>query len=128
MQRFSNSLWDILVVVYVTGKVLRDVLEHSVHRYCDKIGRGEFLQMSGVRVIYDLTKEAGKRVASVSVLCSFCSTPTYAELDPIQEYGVIITSFLYGGGDGYYMFKVFNLLNEVKSDSFKLVHFQFHRI
>lgn len=71
--------------------------------------------MSGVRVTYDLTKEMGKRVTSASVMCSFRSTPQYAELDPIQEYGVILTSFVYEGGDGYDMFKViFKILNAVK--------------
>lgn len=114
-QRFSNILWDILVVVYVTGKVLYDVIEHAVHRYSDIVGRGEFLQISGMRVVYDLTKAAGNRVASASVLCSFCRIPTYTELDPIQEYGVIITTFLYGGGDGFFMFKVYLILNTVAS-------------
>lgn len=91
----------------MTGKALQDALEHAVYRYSDAIGRGEFLQMSGIRVIYDLTKETGQRVASASALCSLCSTPTYTALDPNQKYGVTITSFLYEGGDGFTMFQVF---------------------
>lgn len=95
-------------MVDLTGEALLDVLEHSVYRYIDSIGRGEFLQMSGIRVIYDLSKETGQRVASASILCSLCSTPKYAELDPNEKYGVVITSFLYGGGDGFSMFQVFS--------------------
>lgn len=121
MQNFSNILWDILVVVYVTGKALYEVLEHAVHRYSNIIGRGEFLQMSGLRVIYDLTKESGKRVVSVSMLCSFCNTPSYSELDPIQEYGVIITSFLYEGGDGFFVFKVINTYFECSCMQMKFI-------
>lgn len=90
----------------MTGSALQEALEHAVYRYSDAIGRGEFLQMSGIRVVYDLTKETCQRVASVSILCSFCSTPTYSDLDPYQKYGVIITSFLYEGGDGFTMFQV----------------------
>lgn len=90
----------------MTGKALRDALEHAVYRYSDAIGRGEFLQMSGIRVTYDLTQKTGQRVVSASILCSFCSTPTYTELDPNQKYGVIITLFLYEGGDGFTIFQV----------------------
>lgn len=94
-------------MVQIPGKILYDVLEHAVHRYSDTIGRGEFLQMSGIRVIYDLKKAVGERVISVSIPCSICDTSTFTELDPNQKYGVVITSYLYEGGDEYSMFKVF---------------------
>lgn len=95
-----------IVAVNVTGKVLRQILEHSVQNYSTVIGRGEFLQMSGLRVMYDLTKTEGNRVASVSVLCGRCDIPLYEELDPNRFYGVLVTSFVYEGGDGYAMLKV----------------------
>lgn len=95
-------------MVHIPGKILHDVLEHAVHRYSDTIGRGEFLQMSGIRVTYDLNKAVGERVISVSIpSCSICDTPTFTELDENQKYGVVITSYLYEGGDEYSMFKVF---------------------
>lgn len=99
-----------LVVVNITGAVLYSALEHAVHRYSETIGRGEFVQMSGMRVIYDPKKESGKRVQSASILCPFSETPEYADVDPMQNYGVIITSFVYEGGDGFAMFKVCTLL------------------
>lgn len=97
-------------MVHLPGKVLYDVLEHSVHRYSDTIGRGEFLQMTGLRVTYNLTKVVGERVISATIPCSFCSTPSYTELDPNQKYSVVITSYLYEGGDEYSMFKVFYIV------------------
>lgn len=95
-----------LVAVNVTGKALIQMLEYSVHRYSESVGRGEFLQMSGVRVVYDLSKEPNNRVQSVSVLCSHCKVPIYEPLLPNQKYGIIITSYVHEGGDGYTMFKV----------------------
>ncbi len=99
---FENQL----VVINVTGTMLLEVLEHSVERFSIAIGRGEFLQMSGVRVIYDMNKEAGNRVTSAFVLCRHCDIPFYEELNLNQEYGIIVTSFVASGGDGYSMFKV----------------------
>lgn len=95
-----------LVVVKVPGKVLLQVLEHAVARYSDIVGRGEFLQMSGIHVTYDMSKEPQNRVASVSVMCSDCKIPSYKPLDFNKEYGIIVTSFVHEGGDGYTMFEV----------------------
>lgn len=99
---FDNQI----VAVNVTGKVVRQVLEHSVQKYSDSIGRGEFLQMSGVRVVYDMTKSVGNRVVSIFVLCTYCRIPSYEEIDPNRLYGVLVSSFVYEGGDGYTMFSV----------------------
>lgn len=97
---FNNTMY----VVNVTGKVLLDVLEHSVEQYTGD--RGEFMQMSGLRVTYDMKKTPGQRVESAEALCSDCEIPSYSKVDPNKEYGVIITDFLYNGGDGYSMFAV----------------------
>lgn len=111
---FENQL----LTVNITGKLLLQVLEHSVERYSKSDGRGEFLQMSGIRVNYDLMKKPGGRVSSVAVLKPNSSVPHYERLDPNQKYGVIVSSFLFGGGDGYTMFKVrifhcFHLANQI---------------
>lgn len=97
---FNNFMY----VVNVTGKVLMDVLEHSVDQYTGD--RGEFMQMSGLRVIYDMEKEPGHRVVSAEALCAQCEVPSYSKVDTSKEYGVVISDFLANGGDGYSMFKV----------------------
>lgn len=97
---FNNTL----IVLNITGAALMEAFEHSVTQYTGD--RGEFLQLSGARVVYNLTKPAGSRVVSAAVRCTECEVPTYSTLKPAQMYGVIITSFLYDGGDGFSMFKV----------------------
>ena len=56
---------------------------------------------------YDLSKEPNSRVdpSKVFVLCTNCTIPVYEKLDPNTMYKVLMTDFLYDGGDGYDMLK-----------------------
>lgn len=74
-------------------------------RYSETIGRGEFLQFSGVQVTYNLTQPSGSRVQSVKLRCSSCAVPRFYDIEENRTYNVIITSFVSEGGDGYTMFK-----------------------
>lgn len=96
-----------LSVVQVNGKTLLSALEWSVTRYDTEfhVGRGEFLQVSGLRVTYDLSKRPGSRVVSVRVRCASCEVPEYRPLDMKAEYNVIMPTFLLEGGDNFTMFK-----------------------
>ncbi|XP_059608975.1 protein 5NUC-like [Phlebotomus argentipes] len=98
---FGNTLY----VVPVPGSALKEALEHSVHRYANDTGYGEFLQMSGIQVVFDLDQESGSRVESAQVLCNECIVPKYEPLDNSRTYNVIMTNFMKDGGDGYAMFK-----------------------
>lgn len=97
---FNNSMY----VLNVTGHLLKMALEHSVALYTGD--RGEFLQMAGIRVAYDLARSPSDRVISVDVLCSDCTVPKYEKLDINRVYGLILSKFLYEGGDGFNMFAV----------------------
>lgn len=97
---FNNSM----LLMNITGAGILEALEHSVQQYTGD--RGEFLQISGLRVVYDMKKEPNHRVRSVEILCADCELPQYSKLDRNKEYGVIISHFLYNGGDGFSMFKV----------------------
>lgn len=99
---FENQL----LAVNVTGKMVKEVLEHSVEQYVVQGPRGEFLQVSGLKVVFNITKSPGQRVESVKVLCSTCEVPFYEPLDLNREYGVLLSSFIKDGGDGFIMFKV----------------------
>ncbi|KAJ6647255.1 Protein 5NUC, partial [Pseudolycoriella hygida] len=90
-----------LLVTSITGKDIITTLENSVRRYSDTIGRGEFLQLSGLQVVYNLTQPTGSRVTSVKVRCADCNVPRYDILDENRMYNVIISSFLSEGGDGH---------------------------
>lgn len=95
-----------LMVISLSGSEIVLALERSVERYSHEIGNGEFLQMSGIHVTYDLSKPSGSRVVSVQALCTECDVPRYYDLESSRTYKVIISSFLNEGGDGYSMFTV----------------------
>ncbi|XP_026548670.1 snake venom 5'-nucleotidase-like, partial [Notechis scutatus] len=90
-------------LLQINGSTLRQAFEHSVHRHGQ--GTGELLQVSGIKVVYDLSQKPGKRVVSLNVLCTECRVPTYVPLEMEKTYKVLLPSFLAAGGDGYYMLK-----------------------
>lgn len=90
-------------LVQMKGSTLREVFEHSVYRYGEKTG--EFLQVAGFQLVYDLSKPPGNRVKSVNVLCTECRVPRYEPLNPKKVYKVVLPSYLVEGGDGYSMIK-----------------------
>uniref|UniRef100_A0A182P8Z7 Apyrase n=1 Tax=Anopheles epiroticus TaxID=199890 RepID=A0A182P8Z7_9DIPT len=96
---FGNAM----VVAEITGAQLRQMLEQSVHRYDGVSGYGEFLQMAGVNVEYDLSRPPMQRVLQVKVRCARCQVPAYGPLNDEDHYRVILSQFLYDGGDGYEM-------------------------
>lgn len=106
---FENKL----MVISVSGSEIISALERSVERYSLEIGNGEFLQMSGIHVTYDLSKPSGSRVETVQTLCTDCEVPRYYDLDRSKMYKVIISSFLNEGGDGFSMFMVSGIVYRV---------------
>lgn len=72
--------------------------------YDGVLGYGEFLQMSGLRVVYNISAKPLHRVQSVHILCANCEVPQY---EPLQTngtvYRVLVSSFLNTGGDGFEM-------------------------
>ncbi|KAI5608471.1 5'-nucleotidase precursor [Silurus asotus] len=90
-------------LVQVKGSTLFRAFEHSVHRYGGSTG--EFLQVSGFQLEYDLTKPPGKRVKKALVLCTGCRVPHYEPLDPNKVYKIVMPSYLADGGDGFSMIK-----------------------
>lgn len=97
---YNNGLY----VMNVTGSLLKRILEHSVELYTGD--RGEFLQMSGIRVTFNVTRPAKDRITSLEILCSDCEIPKYEKYYTNRIYGIIISSFLHDGGDGFDMIKV----------------------
>ncbi|XP_056336918.1 5'-nucleotidase [Danio aesculapii] len=90
-------------LVQLNGSTLREAFEHSVRRHGGNTG--EFLQVSGFQVVYDLSKAPGSRVKSVNVLCTQCRVPHYEPLSPNKVYKVVLPSYLVDGGDGFTMIK-----------------------
>lgn len=97
---FNNDL----VTVILTGEELLQVLEFSVHGNGETSG-GEFLQYSGIKVVYDRTKAPGNRLVSATARCASCTIPVYEPIVNNKHYKLIIPSFLSIGGDGYKVLK-----------------------
>lgn len=93
---FNNPI----VKVEMTGKVLKQILEHGVARSGpgEDSEPGRFPQISGVRFEYDAAKAALSRVVAVTV--------GGQPLDEAKTYTVATSDFLVSrSGDGYTMFK-----------------------
>ncbi|XP_026164026.1 5'-nucleotidase [Mastacembelus armatus] len=90
-------------LVQLNGSTLRKAFEHSVRRY--GMGTGEFLQVSGFHVEYDISKPAGQRVKNLSIMCTKCRVPRYEPVEDKTVYKVLMPSYLVTGGDGFSMIR-----------------------
>ena len=84
-----------VVSLELTGKQLVEALENSVRLFQHQSGR--FLQVSGLRVKYDVSLPSGSRVIAVSI--------GNKPVNPGRRYSVATDAFLADGGDGYTMFQ-----------------------
>ncbi|KAK3608408.1 hypothetical protein CHS0354_035408 [Potamilus streckersoni] len=110
IKRGKVSLGDVYTVlpfanivdkITISGFYLRQTLEQSIANYDPKSPAGGFLQMSGIRVLYNLQKPKGSRVVSAYVRCHKCEHLEYSSLDNNTIYSVLTPEFLLKGGDGY---------------------------
>lgn len=87
--------------VELQGKIIREALEFAVADESSLI----ILQMSGLKVVYNLENEANNRIVSLDVLCRICDRdiPHYKPIDDEEFYRVSLPSFLAEGGDGFTM-------------------------
>ncbi|XP_015352493.1 5'-nucleotidase [Marmota marmota marmota] len=90
-------------LVQLKGSTLKKAFEHSVYRYGQSTG--EFLQVGGIHVVYDLSRKPGDRVVQLDVLCTKCRVPSYEPLKMDEVYKVTLPSYLASGGDGFQMIK-----------------------
>jgi 5'-nucleotidase / UDP-sugar diphosphatase len=80
-----------VVAVRLTGRQIREVLEHGVSAVEDEEGR--FPQVSGLTFVYDPSAAKGTRVADIVI----GGKPIMDD----REYTVATNDFLAAGGDGY---------------------------
>lgn len=95
---YQNSL----VTLTINGSVLRQVLERAIS-WPNTTHKDEFLQFSGIRVIYDFSRPSGQRVFSAKVRCTTCEVAKYEPLDDNATYTVTTVDFVASGGSGYKM-------------------------
>ena len=82
------------LVFRLTGAQIKSALEHGVAAY--PRSSGQFLHVSGARVVFDPSRKAGDRVVSLEI----GGTP----VDMRKYYSVAASDFFLRGGDGFSQF------------------------
>uniref|UniRef100_A0A6B0VES2 5'-nucleotidase n=1 Tax=Ixodes ricinus TaxID=34613 RepID=A0A6B0VES2_IXORI len=90
-----------IINVTLNGTTLRNMFEHSVANFSYLNKKGEFLQVSGIRVEYNLSLPSSCRVISLKILCRKCKVPVYEDVVETQIYTIVTTDFVARGGDGF---------------------------
>uniref|UniRef100_A0A6B0VER7 5'-nucleotidase n=1 Tax=Ixodes ricinus TaxID=34613 RepID=A0A6B0VER7_IXORI len=91
-----------LVVLTMNGTQLRQMFVHGISKFTwYKDPEGSFLQVSGMRVVYDFKNTNSSENVTLEILCANCSIPKYEPVDPNETYKIVTTSFIAGGGDGF---------------------------
>ncbi|XP_019547205.3 apyrase-like [Aedes albopictus] len=86
-------------IIELRGVHLLQVLEYSLS--------SSNIQISGLRVVYNITEPPGNRVKSVQVRCQDCSLLRYYPLHTFKYYRVAVNSHMATGGGGFTMFEEF---------------------
>ncbi|XP_020804965.1 apyrase isoform X2 [Drosophila serrata] len=93
-----------LVALNLRGRIILDLLEDgvaSMNSSSSSPKSTRFLQVSGLRVLYDLSAARGQRVISARFRCSRCKVPEYRPIDPEQVYRVVVMDYLARGMNGF---------------------------
>lgn len=92
-----------LVAVTMSGPVLLEVLEHAISTYDVNGANDQFLQFSGIRVVYNISRSPGSRVVRAVVRCWACFVPEFFTIDDWNSYKVLMPAALANGNYGYSM-------------------------
>jgi len=82
-----------IIALHLTGKQIREALEHGVSGVEDEEGR--FPQVSGITFSYSRSAKRCSRIREILI--------GGKQIDPDRQYIVAINDFLAAGGDGYKM-------------------------
>ncbi|CAH0400813.1 unnamed protein product [Chilo suppressalis] len=96
---------DMLTIITLNGTILKRAMEHSISTWRLIDSTGQFLQMSGMEVTYDLSQSPGSRLVDLKAVCSKCGDYTLKPVNDNNEYKMFMPSFLADGGDGYSIFE-----------------------
>ncbi len=105
VQPFGN----ILQVVQMTGEQIYTALNQQYDE-----GEKYFLQMSGIKYIYTKADNPTEE-NPYKVVKAFKEDGT--EIVPTETYTLVINDFLFGGGDGFSIFKEAKLIGAINPDT-----------
>ena len=99
---FNNPV----IKIEISGKILREALEHGVARSAEDAEPGRFPQVSGLTYKFDTSRPAGSRIVEAKI----AGEP----LKDVKNYTLATTTFVaLNGGDGYEMFKNGKVLTDL---------------
>lgn len=108
-QIYSQAPFEAPLVAFdLKGSYLKAALENSVSRFnsTNNISSStSFVQVSGLKIVYDLNKSINERVISVKVRCASCQIPIFEDLQNEAEYRILATRYVATGGYGFSIFK-----------------------
>ncbi|CAN7986184.1 unnamed protein product [Ixodes hexagonus] len=92
-----------MVVFNLTGAQLKSIVEHGVRHYNSPgiVKSGAFLQMAGVRVVYNLYCKPGNRVVDLQILCAACLIPRFERVQQDSWYTIGTLKYAANGGDNF---------------------------
>ncbi|CAN7986182.1 unnamed protein product [Ixodes hexagonus] len=92
-----------MVVFNLTGAQLKSIVEQGVRNYHSPgfAKSGTFLQMAGMRVVYNLYCKPGNRVAELQILCAACLIPRFETVQEDRWYTVGTSKYIAQGGDNF---------------------------
>ncbi|XP_060524614.1 apyrase-like [Cylas formicarius] len=98
-QPFANTV----DVGELEGRYLKELMEQCTEAYSNQRSYSDIslIQVSGIHVVFNLTRPKGDRVQSIKVRCQQCLTPVYEDLVLDKSYRIVAQSFLRSGGDGF---------------------------
>jgi len=90
-------------VVALKGKHLKEVLERAVRDYDPHAidPPGSLLQVSGLRLVYNISLPAGSRLVKADARCADCRVPKFLPIEDEKEYEVVMNTYMAKGGDGF---------------------------
>jgi 5'-nucleotidase len=94
---FGNTI----ATLKLSGAGVRAALENGVSKVGGDSGTGRFPQVSGLRYVFDATREPGSRIVSVEVENADGS---FSPLETDTLYTLATNNFMRTGGDGYTVF------------------------
>ncbi|XP_017125622.1 apyrase isoform X2 [Drosophila elegans] len=104
-QLFAMCPWqNRLIALTLRGEHILELLENgvaSMNASSPSPWSSRFMQVSGLRIIFDLRASVGQRVSSVRVRCSKCQVPGYVPLDLKEKYRVVVMDYLASGKNGF---------------------------
>lgn len=92
-------------MIKISGQMLRSAFEWSVSNPDPDFLFKSFLQVSGLRVVFDIRQPVGQRVTKLKILLMRHGVPMYVNVRDDINYLVLTNFFLVEGGDGYWMLK-----------------------